>query len=302
MSLKIYTPSGIKMFVKNKIGEGMYGKVFSATGTDNSELAIKVVIPSEYISHYDLKREAKIIKKCNNLPFVMSYEDLFIFDNKLYVIMPLYKKLPFENNSSQIARWYYQLLVGLNAIHKKGVVHGDIKIQNIMLSGDDEIRILDFGISVKSGSRERDIVPHILKSKKRIRETIDSYETIEKKQRNNEIDETIKNIFPEATYYDDLVAATYTILSMFNCGKIFQTKIMDNSLPKTSLKDLLVEMEGIQLVEKVKNILKEKCDGKLLDFFEEFMSEVFLFSENEPTIPDFLKRMEEKYFDIISIK
>ncbi len=87
---------------------------------------------------------------------------------------------------------------------------------------------------------------------------------------------------------------------MFNCGKIFQTKILDNSLPKTSLKNLLNEIEGVELSDKVKNILMEKCEDRLFVFFNEFMSEVFAFSDNEPTIPDFLKRMEEKYFDIIS--
>lgn len=40
-----------------------------------------------------------------------------------------------------------RILIGLNAIHVKGVVHRDLKTDNILLSKDGQIKIGDFGLA-----------------------------------------------------------------------------------------------------------------------------------------------------------
>jgi serine/threonine protein kinase len=40
------------------------------------------------------------------------------------------------------------MLVALGYIHKKNIIHGDLKPQNILLSGKDyDVKLADFGIS-----------------------------------------------------------------------------------------------------------------------------------------------------------
>lgn len=41
-------------------------------------------------------------------------------------------------------------MVGLAYIHNKNIIHGDIKLENILLDNDGIVKICDFGISEKA--------------------------------------------------------------------------------------------------------------------------------------------------------
>lgn len=296
MPYKIYTPGGRKLEVLEQIGNGSYGRVYLAS-SNNIDYAIKVVVPnSNEFDIYECRKERRNTKKCKNLPYVMNYYELFILNGILYIVMPLYNNIPKNSEPEQIAKWFYQLLIGINGIHQKGIIHGDIKNGNILLSENDEIRIIDFGISVQQGSKERDICPHILKSKKRLRETLETLENFEKKQKSDDGLQRIKNIeYPEATPYDDLVAAAYTIISFFNCGNILQTKVEDTCFPKKSIENLLKEIDNIDLMNKIDEIISSKCshNKKLYDFFKEFITEILSFSDEHPITNNIIKKWKK---------
>ncbi|MCC6221748.1 MAG: serine/threonine protein kinase [Deltaproteobacteria bacterium] len=48
---------------------------------------------------------------------------------------------------TQVLRFLHQTLCGLEAIHRAGIIHGDIKPENLLLSREGEIKIADFGIA-----------------------------------------------------------------------------------------------------------------------------------------------------------
>ena len=54
----------------------------------------------------------------------------------------------------QIAR---QLCAGIAAAHDKGVLHRDLKPSNVMLDGNGDVRVTDFGIATLSGSASEDL-------------------------------------------------------------------------------------------------------------------------------------------------
>ena len=50
--------------------------------------------------------------------------------------------------SEELARYYFKnILDGMEHIHKKGVVHRDLKIENILLDKDFNLKITDFGFA-----------------------------------------------------------------------------------------------------------------------------------------------------------
>ena len=63
-------------------------------------------------------------------------------------------RLP-ADKSNDIAR---QLCAGVAAAHEKGVVHRDLKPQNVMLDGRGKVRIADFGLAGLAGSIQGDDV------------------------------------------------------------------------------------------------------------------------------------------------
>lgn len=50
--------------------------------------------------------------------------------------------------SEEIAcKMYQQLLSGIEYIHKLGIVHRDLKPENILLDHDNNLKLVDFGLS-----------------------------------------------------------------------------------------------------------------------------------------------------------
>ena len=43
--------------------------------------------------------------------------------------------------------WFRDLILGIEYLHAQGVVHRDIKPDNLLLTGDDVLKIVDFGVS-----------------------------------------------------------------------------------------------------------------------------------------------------------
>ena len=54
-----------------------------------------------------------------------------------------------------IARFYFkQLIDGLNTIHQAGIVHRDLKLENILIGKGYNLKIADFGLSCEANEHE----------------------------------------------------------------------------------------------------------------------------------------------------
>ena len=50
-------------------------------------------------------------------------------------------------SENEISSWFVQILLSLQYIHEKKILHRDIKTSNIYLTGSNTIKLADFGIS-----------------------------------------------------------------------------------------------------------------------------------------------------------
>ena len=144
------------------IGQGMYGQVFKAINKkENKYYAIKRLNFKD-INEKEKKQinnEVSLIKNLNH-PNVISYKDSFNDQDNYFNIVTkfceggdIYSKIQKQKeendffNEDQILNWFVQILLGLDYIHKNGIIHRDIKPQNIFILNKYIICIGDFGIA-----------------------------------------------------------------------------------------------------------------------------------------------------------
>jgi serine/threonine-protein kinase len=147
-----------------QIGAGGMGEVYRATDTKlRRDVAIKV-LPHRLADSPELlarfEREARMLASLNhpNIATLYGFEQA---GNTLYLAMEL---VPGDTLAERIARGPVplketlaicrQLGDGLEAAHKKGITHRDVKPANIKVTPEGRVKILDFGLA-KSLETER---------------------------------------------------------------------------------------------------------------------------------------------------
>jgi NIMA (never in mitosis gene a)-related kinase len=100
--------------------------------------------------------EVKIMKNINS-PYIVKYFQSFIEKEKLYICMEycsggdlaqymkgqMGKPLPEEI----VWRFAIQIMLGLRDLHRKKILHRDIKTMNVFLTTNKQVRIGDLGVA-----------------------------------------------------------------------------------------------------------------------------------------------------------
>jgi serine/threonine protein kinase len=145
-----------------KLGEGGMGVVYKAEDTKLSrEVAIKILPPHLLVTEDDrsrFNREAKAAAALNHSNIATVYE-INESDEKPFIVMEyvegqtlnhIIEKAPLKLTDAISIT--IQIAEGLQAAHKKDIVHRDIKASNILLSTEKQAKILDFGLAKTSMS------------------------------------------------------------------------------------------------------------------------------------------------------
>lgn len=147
-----------KYILKRKIGEGAFAEVRLAVHQDTKEeFAVKVfdreALPSVHFER-DIKKEIKIMQYLRH-PNIVSIHAVLVTERKLYLVMELVRggelydeivsKRRVDERTSR--RYFQQIVDAMVYCHRRGVFHRDLKPENLLLDGNGNIKITDFGMS-----------------------------------------------------------------------------------------------------------------------------------------------------------
>lgn len=140
------------------IGVGGMANVYRCTDTiDDREVAIKI-LKDEYLNNDEFirrfKNESKAIAMLSH-PNIVKVYDVSFGDMIQYIVMEYIDGITLKEyiDRQGIIEWKdaihlaTQILKALQHAHECGIVHRDIKPQNIMLLQDGTIKVTDFGIA-----------------------------------------------------------------------------------------------------------------------------------------------------------
>ena len=155
--LKDYT------FIKD-IGEGNFGKVkLSILNSTKEKYAIKILDKEKLKSQTKstLFNEIEIISRLKH-PNIIYVDKILEDEKNYYIIMEYCEKGELFDyivekerlNPIEASVFFYQLINGVNYIHKQGFAHRDLKPENLLLTKEKILKIIDFGLCHDFGQKK----------------------------------------------------------------------------------------------------------------------------------------------------
>jgi len=150
--------------IRSKIGEGGMGEVYRARDEKlNRDVAIKV-LPAAFSEDVDrlrrFEQEAQATGTLNH-PNILAVYDVGLHEGALYVVSELLEGQTLRERMAGAALpqrkaidYALQMAHGLAAAHEKGIVHRDIKPDNVFVTNDGRVKILDFGLAKLTGATD----------------------------------------------------------------------------------------------------------------------------------------------------
>lgn len=139
----------------SKIGEGTFSEVIKAQNIKTGKLvAIKCMKEKISIDKVKKLREIQALKRLQGHANIVTLYEVLYDEPKqrLALVFELMERNMYEHikerkqplEEKRVKKYLYQLIKGLEFIHRQGIFHRDIKPENILLK-DEKIKLIDFG-------------------------------------------------------------------------------------------------------------------------------------------------------------
>ncbi|XP_032219379.2 uncharacterized protein LOC5518787 isoform X2 [Nematostella vectensis] len=141
------------------IGEGSFAKVKQGFHVLTGEkVAVKIIdkkqaLEDRYVSK-NMRREARILQMVRH-PHIISLLEVVETENRYYLVFELagggdlmdyicYRK---RLGETEVRKFIRQIISAVQYLHQGGIIHRDLKVENLLLDEEYNIRIIDFGLS-----------------------------------------------------------------------------------------------------------------------------------------------------------
>lgn len=164
-----------KYLIGKAIGEGGFGITYLGWDLNlDMKVAVKEYYPSGHVTRgntsvtsysgesaefYEMGKtkfvsEAKTLAKFYSLPGIVGVKDFFNENNTAYIVMEYLDGITLKQylekcggrmNPGQVLQWMRPVIRSLAEVHKAGLIHRDISPENIMITKENQVKLLDFG-------------------------------------------------------------------------------------------------------------------------------------------------------------
>lgn len=137
--------------------EGGFGQVFECEDEYGNKYALEVLKNNSEFGIQRFEREVRLLSRLNHPNIVKIIAGNLVADQKFYV-MTLYQcslasVIPhLVNDYSRQLLIINSILSGIQYLHSEGVIHRDLKPDNILCNSDTDIVITDFGLGIQINS------------------------------------------------------------------------------------------------------------------------------------------------------
>ncbi|KAM6977301.1 TRAF2 and NCK interacting kinase b isoform 2-T2 [Aplochiton taeniatus] len=157
-------PAGIFELVE-LVGNGTYGQVYKGRHVKTGQLAAIKVMDVTGDEEEEIKAEINMLKKYSHHRNIATYYGAFVkknppgIDDQLWLVMEfcgagsITDLIKNTKGNSLKEEWTAyicrEILRGLTHLHQHKVIHRDIKGQNVLLTENAEVKLVDFGVSAQ---------------------------------------------------------------------------------------------------------------------------------------------------------
>lgn len=285
--------------IREIIGVGGMAVVYKAYDNIDDRIVSVKILKEEFLANEEFRRrfknESKAIAVLSH-PNIVKVFDVSYGDRLQYIVMEYVEGITLKEyiqqqgvlNHREAVFFVMQILRALQHAHDKGVVHRDIKPQNILLLENGAIKVTDFGIARFAASETRTITDS----------TIGSVHYISPEQARGDVTDDKADLYSVGVMLYEMLTGKLPFESENTVSVAIMQLQNDPILPRIINPQIPVGLEQIILKAMQKNIHdRYQSAAEMLLDLEEFKRNTsiqfdYSYSNSEPT----------KYIPIVNVK